>query len=124
MPQRQLSRTSNPKIVWENGIPRALTAQPRFSKDNCTVVLTELSKQMMNFPYSGSDKRYFGMTKGEAMMAQLVQSASTGNADARKELMDRVMGKPMQNIKSMTIKGTLSDFLDDLDTPDDNVMDI
>jgi len=119
-------RSAN-KIVWQDGVPRAVVDHPRFDKGNSAQLLTELSKEFLNFPYDGEDPKYFGMTKGEAMIAQLVDAASGGNADARKELMDRVMGRPMQNIKSMSLKGTLSDFLDTLDVSgaeDTDVMDI
>jgi len=111
-------------IVWENGVPRAVVEHPRFDKQNSASLLTELSKEFLNFPYDGEDDRYFGMTKGEAMVAQLVDSASTGSAESRKELMDRIVGKPMQNIKSMTLKGTLSDYLDALEGDDTDVTDI
>jgi hypothetical protein len=73
----------------------------------------------LNFPYTGDEPKYNGMTKGEAMIAQLIDEASEGDKDARKEVMDRVMGKPQQNIKSVSIKGTLGDFLDTLDTSDE-----
>ena len=112
------------EIIWENGVPRAVVQQPRFDKHNATNVLTELSKVFLNFPYDGEDERYFGMTKGEAMIAQLVDEASNGDADARKELMDRVMGKPQQNIKSLSVKGTLGEFLDSLDPSEAEVIDI
>ena len=113
-----------PEIIWENGVPRAVVPRPHFDKNNASLVLTELSKQYLNFPYEGDDPRYLGMTKGEAMIAQLVDEASNGDADARKELMDRVMGKPQQNIKSLSVKGTLGEFLDTLDPSEADVIDI
>jgi len=116
--------TSRHQIIWENGVPRAVAQQPHFDKHNTSALLAELFKLNLNFPYEGEDPKYFGMTKGEAIAAQLVDAAATGDADARKELMDRVMGRPQQNIKSVSVKGTLSDFLDTLDTSEADVIDI
>lgn len=109
------STNFSPQIVWEDGVPRAVVEHARFTKGNTSSLLTDLSKAFLNFPYEGAEPRYFGMTKGEAMIAQLVDEASEGNAEARRELMDRIMGKPQQNIKSLSVKGTLGDFLDSID---------
>lgn len=75
-------------------------------------------------PYDGDDEKYFGMTKGEAIIAQFVDAAASGDQGAIKELMDRVMGKPQQNIKSVSVKGTINDFLDGLDSSETDVIDI
>jgi len=117
--------TPKPIIVWENGVPRAVVEQPHFSKENAANLLADLSIINLNFPYEGKDEKYFGMTKGEAIAAQFVEAAASGDKAAIKEVMDRVMGKPQQNIKSVAIKGTLGDFLDTLDTSDaEEVIDI
>ena len=118
------SKISNAQIIWENGVPRAVVEHPRFGKNNTSTLLTELSKAYLNFPYDGENPKYAGMTKGEAMIAQLIDAASNGNADARKEVMDRIMGKPQQNIKSLSVKGTLGEFLDTIDASEAEVMDI
>jgi hypothetical protein len=114
----------NYEIVWENGVPRALVPQPKFDKTNAAHLLAELSVLNLNFPYEGDDPKYFGMTKGEAISAQFVDAAANGDKMAIKELMDRVMGKPQQNIKSVSVKGTLGEFLDTLDTSEADVIDI
>ncbi|MBW1672038.1 MAG: hypothetical protein JRJ45_00080 [Deltaproteobacteria bacterium] len=114
----------NYEIIWEDGVPRAVIPQPKFDKGNAANLLAELSVLNLNFPYEGSDPKYFGMTKGEAIAAQFVDAAANGDAAAIKELMDRVMGKPQQNIKSVSVKGTLGEFLDTLDTSEADVIDI
>lgn len=125
-PQQLTSTTSSRKeiVVWENGVPRAVVEQPRFDKGNAANLLAELSVVNLNFPYDGKEDKYFGMTKGEAIAAQFIEAAANGDASAIKEVMDRVMGKPQQNIKSIAIKGTLGDFLDTLDTSGADVIDI
>ena len=111
-------------MIWENGVPRAIVEHGHFDKANVSRLLAELSIQNLNFPYDGDEEKYFGMTKGEAIAAQFVDAAASGDKMAIKELMDRVMGKPQQNIKSVSIKGTLGDFLDTLDTSEADVIDI
>lgn len=118
------STISNHKIVWENGVPRAVVPKGHFDKTNAAHLLAELSVLNLNFPYEGEDPRYFGMTKGEAIAAQFVDAAASGDKAAIKELMDRVMGKPQQNIKSVSVRGTLNDFLDTLDTSEADVIDL
>jgi hypothetical protein len=122
--QNQPPSTTSNKIVWENGVPRAITPHGHFDKTNAANLLAELSVQNLNFPYDGEDPKYFGMTKGEAIAAQFVDAAADGDKTAIKELMDRVMGKPQQNIKSVAIKGSLGDFLDTIDTSEAEVIDI
>jgi len=118
------SPTSKQEIVWVDGVPKAVSERAVFTKSNAANLLSEISKECLNFPYDGPDTKYAGMSKGEAIIAQLVDSAASGNADARKELLDRVMGKPQQNIKSVSLRGSLGDFLDDLDTSEADVIDL
>lgn len=115
---------NKPVVVWENGVPKAVVPHAKFDKDNASHILTELAKQYLNFPYDGEEEKYMGMSKGEAMIAQLIDAASSGDKDARRDVMDRIMGKPQQNIKSVTVKGTLSEFLDTLDPSEADVIDI
>lgn len=114
----------NYQMIWENGVPRAVVQQPHFEKKTAAITLSNIGIEQLNFPYEGDDPRYFGKTKGEAMMAQLIDAASEGDESARKEVMDRVMGKPQQNIKSVSVKGTLGEFLDTIDTSEADVIDI
>jgi hypothetical protein len=123
-PQKQVLKTSKYGIIWENGVPRAIQEQPHFSKENASALLADLSVLNLNSPYDGDDEKYFGITKGEAIAAQFIGAAADGDKAAIKEVMDRIMGKPQQNIKSVTVKGTLADFLDTLDTSDADVIDI
>lgn len=116
--------TPKPVVVWEDGVPRAMVEKPHFDKTNAANLLSDLSVINLNFPYDGDDPRYYGMTKGEAIAAQFIDAAACGDKSAIKEVMDRLLGKPQQNIKSVSVKGTLSDFLDTLDTSEEEVIDI
>lgn len=79
--------------------------------------MKELLIEAMNLPYDGPDQRYAGLSKGEAMIIELVDQASLGCSTARKEVLDRALGKPVQNIRSVSLRGTIEDFLDELPTP-------
>jgi len=120
------STTYKPKhtVVWENGVPRASVEKPHFNKANASHLLAELQSIELNFPYEGEDERYFGKTKGEAIASMVIDKAASGDWAALKEVLDRVMGKPQQNIKSVSIKGSIGDFLDTLDTSEEDVIDI
>jgi len=64
--------------------------------------------------YGGSDFRLFGRTNLDAAIATLVEDAANGCDEARKELLDRVLGKPLQrqDIRSQNV--TLIGFLDQI----------
>lgn len=105
------------KIEWDdNGNPKAVGVPIRF--DGLTDIrLRSLMQEALNLPYDGKDPRYRGLTKGEAMIMTLINDAASGDQDARKELLDRFLGKPIQNIKSVSVKATLEEFLDNLAPP-------
>lgn len=110
------------QLVWENGSPRVIGAP--INRGSVPQQMRQLLEEMMYLPYDGNDPRFVGFTKLEAMMASLVDEASRGNSDARKEILDRVLGKPVQNIKSLSVKGTIEDFLDSLDHKENVVIDV
>lgn len=66
-----------------------------------------------------SDITLAGKNNLEAAIATLARDAALGMADARKELLDRVLGKPLQrqDIRSQNV--TLVGFLDQLADEDD-----
>jgi len=101
------------KLVWEDGRPRIMGAP--MNRGPVSQQMRHLLEELMYLPYDGSDPRFVGLTKLEAMMATLVDEASRGDKDARKEILDRVLGRPVQNIKSLSVKGTIEDFLDSIE---------
>jgi len=101
------------KLKWVDGKPviigAPIVAGPMDGR------MKMLLSEAMNLPYDGHDPRYVGLTKGEALIIDLVDQASRGDKDARKEVLDRALGRPVQNIKSLSVRGTIEDFLDNLD---------
>ena len=103
------------QLVWRDGKP-VVIGKPIIDSPIQDQMRT-LMEEAMNLPYDGEDQRYIGLTKGQAIVVDLIDQASLGDKDARKEVLDRVLGKPVQNIKSVTLRTTLEDFLDNLDNP-------
>src|SRR4030042_5207106 len=70
--------------------------------------------------YDGGQLRLYGRTNLDAAIATLVEDAANGFPEARKELLDRVLGKPLQrqDIRSQNV--TLIGFLDSIAEEDDN----
>ena len=64
--------------------------------------------------YNGTVLRLYGRTNLDAAIATLVEDAASGHCEARKELLDRVLGKPLQrqDIRSQNV--TLIGFLDQI----------
>jgi hypothetical protein len=62
--------------------------------------------------YNGPALHLYGRTNLDAAIATLVEDAAEGKAEARRELLDRVLGKPLQrqDIRSQNV--TLIGFLD------------
>ena len=100
------------KLKWIDGKPVIIGAPMIDGPIDGRMKL--LLSEAMNLPYDGNDPRYVGLTKGEALIIDLVDQASRGDKDARKEVLDRALGKPVQNIKSLNVRGTIEDFLDNL----------
>ena len=47
----------------------------------------------------------------EVLVRSLVDQAALGDGEARKELLDRLMGRPKQQVETLSVKATLEDYL-------------
>jgi len=63
--------------------------------------------------YDGDDIRFIGKSRLEATVLSLAEDAPH-DSDARKEFLDRVMGKPRQRVESTTVTVDLTDYLQQL----------
>jgi len=70
--------------------------------------------------YAGPELRFYGRDNLDVAIATLVEDAANGDPDSRKELLDRVLGKPLQrqDIRSQNV--TLVGFLDQIAENDDS----
>lgn len=67
-------------------------------------------KETVGMQYMGRDVEKIGMTLLEAAMYEAAKKASEGDLDALEKLLNRLMGKPVQQVISAT--GSFKDFLD------------
>lgn len=114
------------QLTWVDGKPTVTAKAKPFGPKDAAPNLQALMKEALNLPYTGTDPRFKGLTKGEAMTLQLVEQASEGDKEARKEILDRVLGKAVQNVKSLKLEANMADFLDNIPddhNPDQNTVD-
>lgn len=62
--------------------------------------------------YAGPDESKWGMTMLEAALVTAAEKAADGDLDALTRILDRLLGKPVQ--QTITASGTLKEFLDEL----------
>ena len=72
--------------------------------------ITQQIKEAVGLPYLGKDADKLGMTLLEAALYSAAKKAADGDVDALTKLLDRLMGKPVQQVVQAT--GTLREFLD------------
>ena len=98
-------------IRWRDGQPTLLNCSPAL-QDDPEGGLRALMKSSLSLPYSGSNPALQGLTLGEALIIQMARDAADGDATARADILDRIMGKAQQNIKSVNLSGDINEFLD------------
>lgn len=103
--------TYQAEIKWVDGVPTLANAPVRISA-NPVEALTDLVVKALDLPYSGRDPALQGLSCGEAMAINAARQAAEGDHDARNMILDRVIGRPKQKTETVTVTGTLNDFLD------------
>ena len=66
--------------------------------------------------YTGEDETKWGMSLLEAALVSAAEKAAEGDLDALNKILDRLLGKPIQQTIQAT--GTLREFLDELANAD------
>lgn len=114
-------------IVWKDGVPLPATC-PVMPKDGVEkLALTALSMPFEPVPMRDAylsdtdrekdkmrwdkEQKYVGLTNGEVMMIRLAETAAGGDLATAKELLDRILGKPKQQIESKTMNISYSEYL-------------
>lgn len=101
----------NAEIVWKDGVPVLVNA-PQCISLSPEQALQELMKKCLDLPYDGRDPSLKGLKQGEAIIVNLIRDAAHGSPEARSAVLDRLLGRPQQNIKSIHLTGDLNSFLD------------
>lgn len=76
-------------------------------------------KSVVCQPYLGTDVDKIGMTLIEAALFSAAKKAADGDLDAMDKLLNRIMGKPLQQVANLNMNASLKDFLDDVVRTDD-----
>lgn len=76
--------------------------------------IVEQLKNALSTPYTGEDPRKIGLTKGAAALLALAEKAQDGDGSALELLLNRLMGKPVQQVNQLTASASLKEFLDHL----------
>lgn len=71
-------------------------------------------KSALTSAYTGKDPKKQHLTKGEAAFLSLAEQAQDGNGEALEQLLNRLLGKPIQQVNSLNVSASLSEFLGSL----------
>jgi len=74
--------------------------------------ILEQLKAVVALPYLGTDADKIGMTLIEAALFAAAKKAADGDTDALTKLLDRICGKPLQQVANLNANITLKEFLD------------
>lgn len=69
-------------------------------------------KDVVRMPYMGTEADKIGMTLIEAALFAAVKKAADGDTDALEKVLNRLMGKPLQQVANLNMTTTLKEFLD------------
>jgi hypothetical protein len=69
-------------------------------------------KNALTMEYQGKDPLKKGLSNADAMSISVVQKAADGDKEAMAMICDRVMGKPVQQVNTVSLQATLTQFLD------------
>lgn len=73
--------------------------------------VVQILQNVLASPYTGKDPKKIGLTKSAAAFMSLAEAAQDGDAGALETLLSRYMGKPVQQLNSLNVTATLSEFL-------------
>jgi len=100
-------------IVWKDNIP-TVESHEIFPSGQLMAVTETILAEPYNDPLE-LFPQYKGMSNGEVVLRQLIGRATLGCKDATKELLDRLVGKPKQQIETKKLSMTYADYLDAID---------
>lgn len=105
------------EIVYDPNLPMAFVGGAVVPTGKKPVSATEIMEGLRTSlvkEYSGSHPNRIGLTRAEAINDALTEKAADGDLEATKIIFDRTMGKPVQQVQSLTVTTSLKDFLNGL----------
>lgn len=82
--------------------------------------ILEQLKSVVCLPYNGRDLDKVGMTLIEAALFAAAKKAADGDTDALEKVLNRLMGKPLQQVQNLNMTTTLKEFLDVISRADEH----
>ncbi len=101
-------------IVYDEKMPMAYVrgiAVPTGRKPVSAADIISTFQNVLALEYDGSDESKKGLTMFDAALVEQVRKASDGDLDALKFLVERVGGKPVQQVNNFNVNADLKDFL-------------
>lgn len=106
-----------PELVYDPHLPVAYLdgAVVPIGKRGVTAadILEGLKGELMT-GYEGKDPKKFGLTKKQAIEKSLLDQAADGDLSAINMVLDRTLGKPLQQVQSLNVTTSLKEFLNGL----------
>ncbi len=104
------------QIIWEDGMPVPIYNDPLNVPSMKELAITAVSTQYTGDvdPETGEtvfEERFQGSTLMEVTMVRLAEQAATGNLKAAEMIMDRILGKPKQQVESVSVRMSYDDYL-------------
>ena len=103
-------------VKWENGVPVPVYTEPVTPQSVTKLIRHEYATEYEPLldpegnPLFGED-RYIGLTKAEAAAVRFTNASARGDMDATKFIYDRILGKPKQQVETISMTLTLEEFL-------------
>lgn len=91
--------------------------------------ITDVLLAALALPYAGTkdpvtqevsvEPEYFGLSNAEVMALKIANRAAGGDLDAAKLILDRILGKPKQQVETTNLNLTLGEYLSQIDFAED-----
>jgi hypothetical protein len=104
-------------ITYDPVLPVAFVAGEIIPTGKRPVSAADIMERLqteLDMEYTGKDERSIGLTKSQAILRALSDKAADGDLEAARMLLDRIMGKPVQQVQSLNLNTSLKEFLDEL----------
>jgi len=112
-------------IVYDANVPVAVVdgrfVIPVGRRQVSAMDIVEALKDALSTAYTGKDPNKRGLSKGEAALLAVAEKAQDGDESAFEFLLNRLMGKPIQQVNQMNVSASLKEFLDGLSVETERV---
>jgi hypothetical protein len=106
-------------ITWdENGMPkpafREIFAKEQIDILNRAALSADFEPRQDTETEQYDEERFRGMTNAEVGAIKLAENYARGDIESAKYLLDRVLGKPKQQVEQLSVNASYAEFLEEL----------